>query len=471
MSPSSSQLPSSKSAPSPTKRQPSPSTSHPPQSSSQVHYTVFIRLPFPRAHFTEPPASTWSASRDRQLWKLISTSGGNAGKEGLDWERLAKEFDVELEFLLMQAAWLSERHMERMRRIVPKMGGEKMERGESGGRAGDSKVAASIITPLASGVGGDGADSSIRTLASAAPPPFSRTPSGGTVTQSKVSAHASRNFRGSSSSGRRPVLATTHDDELQKQDALDHEGAVSSSSESEEAISRRSPAFRRPLMSASTKKIKQSALATTLGSDGDCDDDDYSSGGGYLPFASTTFAQSTEGSTAKDGSAATLRKANVAAGTTSSDASGSATATASSSKPQIANTSRFKNPQPAYSESSPSPPASSIFPPRTSNPTFTAPKTKSIPPPPSQTQRQPNTPSKTPTEAEYHSPTSIGSSFSDLEDAGVTRSALEEAVMSNVRGGTWSGISAAGGGGGAGVAGGRVAKGLRDVLGGGGGRR
>jgi hypothetical protein len=54
-----------------------------------------------------------------------------------------------------------------------------------------------------------------------------------------------------------------------------------------------------------------------------------------------------------------------------------------------------------------------------------------------------------------------------LEDAGVTRSALEEAVMSNVRG-NWSGSGNGGGsGGGVGGANGRTLKGLRDVLGGG----
>ena len=66
----------------------------------------------------------------------------------LDWEGLSQDFAVDLQFLLMQAAWLSERHMERMKKQVARIaqgdgpsssgtgsavGGLKMERGGSRG--------------------------------------------------------------------------------------------------------------------------------------------------------------------------------------------------------------------------------------------------------------------------------------------------------------------------------------------------
>lgn len=66
----------------------------------------------------------------------------------LDWEGLSQDFAVDLQFLLMQAAWLSERHMERMKKQVARIaqgdgasssgtgstvGGQKMEGGGSRG--------------------------------------------------------------------------------------------------------------------------------------------------------------------------------------------------------------------------------------------------------------------------------------------------------------------------------------------------
>lgn len=74
----------------------------------------------------------WDAAKDRQLWKLISKS--NSGN--LDWETLSGELGVELGFLLMQAAWLSERHMERMRKLVVKIGGEGSGSGSAVGGGG-----------------------------------------------------------------------------------------------------------------------------------------------------------------------------------------------------------------------------------------------------------------------------------------------------------------------------------------------
>lgn len=73
------------------------------------HYTVFIRLPFPRDDFRDPPQVQWDASRDQQLWKYISKASQS---KALNWEQLSSKFNVPLPFLLQQAAWLYERHFE-----------------------------------------------------------------------------------------------------------------------------------------------------------------------------------------------------------------------------------------------------------------------------------------------------------------------------------------------------------------------
>ena len=103
-----------------------------PSSAPAPHYTVFIRFPFARGDFQDPAPTNWTAAKDRQLWKLISKSHSG----DLDWAGLSQQFDVELNFLLMQAAWLSERHMERMRRQVTRIGGGVA--GDTGSGTGSS---------------------------------------------------------------------------------------------------------------------------------------------------------------------------------------------------------------------------------------------------------------------------------------------------------------------------------------------
>ena len=82
------------------------------------HYTVFIRLPFPRNDFKDPSPVDWNAAKDEALWQLIS---GSSGKQ-LNWEAISAEFDVSLSFLLQQAAWLYERRFESMKAQMKRLG-------------------------------------------------------------------------------------------------------------------------------------------------------------------------------------------------------------------------------------------------------------------------------------------------------------------------------------------------------------
>ena len=86
---------------------------------TQTHYTVFIRLPFARNGFQDPPPVEWDSVKDKALWKLISKASNS--KE-LDWEGMSARFDVSLSFLLQQAAWLYERHFEGMRAQMKRLG-------------------------------------------------------------------------------------------------------------------------------------------------------------------------------------------------------------------------------------------------------------------------------------------------------------------------------------------------------------
>ncbi|KAJ6117451.1 hypothetical protein N7512_007176 [Penicillium capsulatum] len=86
--------------------------------SSNTNFTVFIRLPFPRGDFVDPPLVEWNASKNQELWDILS----RPSKDDLDWKYLAQKFDVSLQFLLQQAAWLYDRQLSQVRAQMRKVG-------------------------------------------------------------------------------------------------------------------------------------------------------------------------------------------------------------------------------------------------------------------------------------------------------------------------------------------------------------
>ncbi|KAI5844684.1 hypothetical protein BZA05DRAFT_476714 [Tricharina praecox] len=95
-----------------------------PRGPAEPQYTVYIRLPFPRNGFVDPPRVEWDATKERYLWKVISRGNRNAD---VDWDALAQHLQVSHAFLLQQAAWLYERELSqiqaRMRRMPTGAGG------------------------------------------------------------------------------------------------------------------------------------------------------------------------------------------------------------------------------------------------------------------------------------------------------------------------------------------------------------
>ena len=85
------------------------------------HFTVFIRLPFDRGNFIDPPPVAWSAAKERALWDVISRQGQGKGNE-IDWHALASQFEVSQPFILQQAAWLYERQLSQVRAQLRKVG-------------------------------------------------------------------------------------------------------------------------------------------------------------------------------------------------------------------------------------------------------------------------------------------------------------------------------------------------------------
>ncbi|KAK1060119.1 hypothetical protein LTR74_012138 [Friedmanniomyces endolithicus] len=413
---------------------PSPRPSPIIEARPQVHYTCFIRLPFPRGDFQDPLPVEWDAIKDKALWKLISQASNS---KDLKWEEIANRFDVGLPFLLQQAAWLYERHFEGMRKQMQSIGVSQAPTPtlpESGASSGTSAQAGGVAMQRQGSKGAArmppvmntlktqpgaarGSDGSSPDTPRSAHPAISRTPSTTTVTQSRLLAGSSgkqplqRPFRTSSESQRRPPAisrpaGTAQDDEY----ALGHDGQSESESEEEPSMarSRKAVVTRKPALRA-------------LSSDGDAEDDEDDSSGGYLPFAATVKAAKVDtrpasndpskrhsGGQQQTGPASAPRKPKE----TRAPAPESSASSASSAKPPPSSSDR------ALSNERPPGPISPHHRAQLAHANLS----------PRYRRREGREGS------EGTGSPSLGSSFSDLDgDADVTRSALEDALLSNMQ--------------------------------------
>ncbi|KAK6429345.1 hypothetical protein LTR95_014506 [Oleoguttula sp. CCFEE 5521] len=380
-------------------------------SNRPVHYTLILRCPFPRNGFQDPEPVSWDGTKDKALWKIISKTSNS---KDIDWEATAERFEVDLSFLMQQAAWLYEQHFEGMK--------TQMRRLASGGDDGftnskptssidiSSKRASPVPPPTEPG-----------TPRSASGAQLSRTPSNATLTQSRVGSglYTLRQRALKSSGGSqypRPATARQRtapedDADLGHDDHDDDDDA--SDSEDEPSSMARSQAFRR-LPSAAMPHRSTLGTLSSEGDRGSSEEDPESSSGGFLPFAAANAASSSSNAPLPD-PAATLR--GQGAGRPSSKSG----ATATTTKP------RTPNAAPSAPDSSPSASASSTSttpnnPDALSRPGPLSPRHRAALAAAARGDGSSGTPS-------------MGSSFSDLEDASVTQSALEEAVMSNLQAG------------------------------------
>ncbi|KAF1966921.1 hypothetical protein BU23DRAFT_306587 [Bimuria novae-zelandiae CBS 107.79] len=169
---------------------------------SRVQFTVLLRVPFTRADFIDPQQASWDSSKDRELWRYVSKSSKT---KDLDWVRLAIDFNVPPAFLLQQAAWLYERHLDHVRAQMKKVGGQCAPT-LSGIDSGHVKAGASTMDHRSSDSAGAPRYPSLVTKrqkddrsvkepsdTSAGPtfkPALSRTPSTNTITQSRALAQS-----------------------------------------------------------------------------------------------------------------------------------------------------------------------------------------------------------------------------------------------------------------------------------------
>ncbi|EKD16757.1 uncharacterized protein L3040_006259 [Drepanopeziza brunnea f. sp. 'multigermtubi'] len=375
--------------------------------SSDPYYTVFIRLPFSRGDFVDPPPVDWDASKDKALWKILSKASKNSD---IDWNELATKFEVTLAFLLQQAAWLYERQLVQVRAQIRKVGvskgsaapspvpwntsesagGEGMKRTGSGG--GGPRVTSALSTRKDSPLPRNEPSTPIRTMA----PPFSRTSSANTTTTSRNLPQPQTSPRPQQATTVRRSLSPAH---KPRPPPVDSSPALSpsSSSSSDSPLPHQSRLLRnRPRY---TKKDAQGSLDPV-----DSDDEEPA----FMPIAhqdpSATLRGDPRTITRKTphghSHTASKRKQDLGVMSQTSDSSASSTpATGAYRRQDVAKGMRDR-------------PVGPLSPRRTAELAGQKASGKG----------SDGTPS-------------MGSSFSDLDDASVTQSALEEALASNMQAG------------------------------------
>lgn len=422
------------------------------------HFTVFIRLPFNRGDFVDPPPVAWSAAKERALWDIISRQ--SKGNE-IDWRKLADNFEVTQPFLLQQAAWLYERQLSQVRAQMRRMGSRQSATASPAPSATASVVAAqpSKRTSISSRVPSRlsthvGASVGVNDTSVPATPIRSRT----SLPVRSASGAGSSYARGGSTS--RPLSRKSSRENESSSRTHSRRGSVqnqitrspielepperSSSDEDTAAVSKtthRRPASanaqRRPPSLRKSQHVRNASI-THQQVDEETEEEDPPA---FLPFTESLTKNQTAVSTGSDPSA-TLRDGLNQAPQIARPAL-KRNITSERVKPGMSTT---VSPQPenptASSTSSLS--SSNNLPPRPlpRQSTMAAHRPPGNLPTPLSPRQQaalaaaaglsPRRRSANTHQTGSESSPSMGSSFSDLDDASVTQSALEEALMSNM---------------------------------------
>ncbi|KAK5197538.1 hypothetical protein LTR96_000121 [Exophiala xenobiotica] len=447
------------------------------------HFTVFIRLPFNRGEFVDPPPVAWSAVKESALWNIISRQA--KGNE-IDWRSLSEQFEVSQSFLLQQAAWLYERQLSQvraqMRRVGSRqsatpspipgsvsasmVGGQAMKRAGSGGsrvpsRLSTQALGSPVITGGDSSTPGTPAKSRtslpFRSISgqpagpsqARGPPGTSRPISRQESSKDSAPASTTQSRRGSIQHQLARSPGQQRNLQPQSSDSEDDmtQSRIAARRPNPSAIHRRALSQRQPHRGASVAEPNQQQAQQ---SDGDDDDDDDEDEPSFLPFANPSSnppagPKERRASSSQPDPSATLRgnvnvnvnvqtqaqpiiRPSLARHITSERDKGPTSSTSSLSSPTqglsrpMSNTNTNIDPatiQTGQAQTTQAQAQSNVVPRVMSNPLSPPHRALLL-----QSSPRRGTGSDT-------SP-SMGSSFSDLDDASVTQSALEEALLSGM---------------------------------------
>ncbi|KZM23268.1 uncharacterized protein EKO05_0004448 [Ascochyta rabiei] len=412
---------------------------------ASTQFTALIRLPFPRGNFVDPPQAQWDADKDRQLWKVISKSSKTSD---LNWVELATKFQVPPTFLLQQAAWLYERHFEHVRNQMKKVSGSTVTAPAASG-GGSTLASVGGVAMQRAGSGGAGPPRTTSALSGGRrnspnlglgeviepAPALTRTPSTTTITQTRAQTQQLPARTLSARSTQRPNLTRpSRDDQpvspgslapTNVQEPPDSPEIPDSSSPSSSSMSdtdhpaHRSQLFKRP---PRFQQKQARELAPFAEGDGTQEADEADSPAAtMLPFASA--ARRVPGASKQTQSEQKTplvdRQKSIAAAKQSSPQSRATTETASSMTSSASASDTPSGPQAATKS-----PVSPNFNHRAAMANLGSPRAQAL--------RRKEGSEGTP---------SMGSSFSDIDDAGISQSALEEALLSNMQHGRMSTLS------------------------------
>jgi hypothetical protein len=464
------------------------------------HFTVFVRLPFNRGDFVDPPPVNWSATKERALWDILSRQQNSQ----IDWKALAERFEVTQPFLLQKAAWLYERQLSQVRAQMRRVGNRNsatsspspgpgsvsgsMVGGQAMGRVGStgSRVPSRLSTQHVGSPVAGGGDSTpgtpvksrtslpLRTTSTAAaatavqqarlPTGNSRPLSRQSSRDAEVSVPASQSRRGSIQHqvARSPGQARANQPESSSSEDEMTQSRITTRRPNPSSLHRRALSQRtdmQPARGAYSRPEDHNTTQQQPGAEEDDDDDDEPS---FLPFANpASESKPRPSSSSQQDPSATLRGALQ---TRRPSIHRRTTSERIVSSPIVEPPTPVQQQRPsrdlASSTSSLSSPTGGTNP--SSRPSSTPGEGPSqvsrlqqqstvprLGTPLSPTHRallgsnQPSSPRRGPG-SDSASP-SMGSSFSDLDDASVTQSALEEALLSGMGNTTMTNLGGFGG--------------------------
>ncbi|KAL8863655.1 MAG: hypothetical protein Q9178_000338 [Gyalolechia marmorata] len=339
-------------------------------------FTVFVRLPFPRGDFVDPPPTRWDSSKDQDLWNILSRT--SKGRE-------------------IDSAWLYERQLSQVKAQLRKV----------------NKPSLTPRSPTPSSVAGSGATGGYAMArTSSAGTRMSRNSSTNTIHQvqkasptlgqrpsAEALSPAIQSFRAREASRRLSDLTQKERPSLNEAAASPSSKADDSSSSSSSSDSAAAPPLSRSR--AYMRRPRHSNSKAPLGPLSDADEEDTDSPP-FLPFVDSKAAVQSQ----SNDPSATLRTA-----------------------PPFSSPNKLPTPAPPPALTSSSSSAQSSQPPKRParpphhNPTSPQPHHRSHERASALSPRQ----RRVVKDGSEGSP-SMGSSFSDLDDASVTQSALEEAL-------------------------------------------
>ncbi|KAK3695499.1 hypothetical protein B0T22DRAFT_438486 [Podospora appendiculata] len=128
----------------------------------EPRYHVYMRLPFNRGDFVDPPPVNWDESKSDALWAIIS----GVSQTEINWSDLAANFDVSVEFLLQMVSYLTERHTSslkaQMRKVAAIKGGSSAPSPIPGAEHASGYPTAEVMRRTGSGGGRAPSSLSIR---------------------------------------------------------------------------------------------------------------------------------------------------------------------------------------------------------------------------------------------------------------------------------------------------------------------